>query len=169
MIIRLLGLQEAALSENSKSVFDDVSDSHWAVKYINYAYKNKIVQGVSAKAYDPNGLMTGKQFIALVLRALRYQEAKTDTAFPLAVQSGLLSLKRAEELTEKADFRRGDMVEVAYDALCSKVKGSPKTLLQKLVEDNKVVSKQSALQSGLYSESSLMDSIDDAIEEKLKN
>ena len=168
MIIRLSGAEKEALAYKEKSIFTDVSGSYWAVNYISYAYKNNLVKGVSGQKYSPDTLMTGAQFITLVLRTLGYREASPETAFPLAVQSGLLSLKRAEELTKKDTFLRDDMIEVTYNSLCTIVKGSPKTLLQKLVEDKMVIDKQIALKSGLYVESSLMDKIDDAISEELK-
>lgn len=169
IIIRLSGMEKKALAYTEKAVFKDVQKEHWAEKYVSYAYNNNIVKGISSEKYGPEGLMTGDQFVTFVLRVLGYPEAKPETAFPLAVQSGLLSVKRAKELTDKKVFLRDDMVEVAHNALCTKVNKSSKTLLQKLVEDKQVVSKEAAIKSGLYTESSLMDKIDDAIAEKLKN
>ncbi|MNY63682.1 hypothetical protein D3C86_2006780 [compost metagenome] len=67
-------------------------------------------------------------------------------------------------------FRRDEMVAVAYRAIQTKLKGSPRTLLQKLVEDDKAVSAEAAVASGLYKKpgNDPMDQIEAAIRDALK-
>ncbi|RKP51563.1 S-layer homology domain-containing protein [Cohnella endophytica] len=152
MLIRLLGWEDKAKTAGGKPAFTDVKKSHWAAAFIAYANSKGLVRGISNSQFAPEETMSGAQFIALTLRALGYSQAEPANAMELAVKSGLLDGKDAKLLTEKKPFLRDDMVAVAYGALTTKMNNSDKTLLQKLVEDDRSVNKQSALDSGLYKE-----------------
>ncbi|MBR3423558.1 MAG: S-layer homology domain-containing protein, partial [Clostridia bacterium] len=51
---------------NADAVFSDVPASAWFAPYVNYAYKNGLMNGVSATRFDPGGI-TGRAMIVTVL------------------------------------------------------------------------------------------------------
>ncbi|NOU64158.1 hypothetical protein GC096_08985 [Paenibacillus sp. LMG 31461] len=171
MLLRLFGWETAAANaQGLSSPFTDVPATHWAAKSVGFAFSNALVHGVSDVHFAPDASITGEQFLALSLRALGYAEAEPQTASELAATSGLLSASEAQQFAQGTVFRRDEMVAVAYRAIQTKLKGSTRTLLQKLVEDDKAVSVSAAVASGLYKapSSDPMDQIEDAIRDALK-
>lgn len=173
VVTRLLGKESILSILDSDSHFQDVDKNHWAAKHISFAYKNGIVHGTSAKNFSPESQMSGRQFLALVLRGIGYQEASPETASVLAVESGMLLQEEVNNLISKKVFLRLDMVNVMYNALTTKIKGQKISLLQQLVS-NKAISKDTAIASGLYGEpegeqktGDPMDRIENAIKEAL--
>jgi hypothetical protein len=152
MLLRLIGWEDEAIKVDGNLTFTDVKKSHWAAASISYANSKGLVRGISNTKFAPEELMSGSQFIALTLRALGYSNAEPAKAIELAEKSGLLDSKEATRLVDKKIFLRDDMVAVAYSALITKLNNSDITLLQKLVEDDHSVNKESALASGLYKE-----------------
>lgn len=177
MLLRLFGWESAAANaQGLTSPFTDVPAVHWAAKSVAFAYEKALVHGVTNETFAPDASITGAQFLALTLRALGYAEAEPQQAVELAASNGLLSANDAKLFAEDAVFRRDDMVAVAYSAIQTKLKGSGRTLLQKLVEDDKVVSVEAAVASGLYKKPAAaalpggdpMDQIEAAIKDALK-
>lgn len=171
MLLRLFGWETAAANaQGLSSPFTDVPAEHWAAKSVGFAFSKALVHGVTNELFAPDASITGEQFLALTLRALGYAEAEPQMASELAVTSGLLSASDAQSIAQGAVFRRDEMVAVAYHAIQTKLKGSTRTLLQKLVEDDKAVSVEAAVASGLYKKPSSdpMDQIEAAIRDALK-
>lgn len=171
MLLRLFGWETAAANaQELSSPFTDVPATHWAAKSVGFAFTKALVHGVTDVQFAPDASITGEQFLALTLRALGYAEAEPQSASELAAISGLLSADEAQLIAQSAVFRRDEMVAVAYRAIQTKLKGSTRTLLQKLVEDDKAVSAEAAGASGLYKapSSDPMDQIEDAIRNALK-
>lgn len=79
MVLRLFGLEASAPKANLRSSFSDVKDSHWASKYVAYAYQKGIIRGTGAATFSPDREMSGKEFVTLTLRALDYAEAEPKT------------------------------------------------------------------------------------------
>ncbi|WP_175532479.1 S-layer homology domain-containing protein [Paenibacillus sp. yr247] len=177
MLLRLFGWESAAdNAQGLTSPFTDVPTVHWAAKSVAFAYEKALVHGITNEQFAPNASMTGAQFIALTMRALGYTEAEPQQASELAASSGLLSATDAKQFAQAAVFRRDDMVAIAYSAIQTKLKGSERTLLQKLVEDDKAVSAEAAVASGLFKKPAAevepggdpMDQIEAAIKDALK-
>jgi hypothetical protein len=173
MLLRLFGWETAAANAPGlTSPFTDVPPGHWAGKAVAFAYEKALVHGVSSDQFAPDASMTGAQFIALTLRALGYADAEPQQASEQAVSSGLLSATDAKQFVQAAVFSRDDMVAVAYSAIQTKLKGSERSLLQKLVEDDKAVRAEAAADSGLYKKPAAgdsMDQIEAAIKDALKH
>ncbi|OXM82646.1 S-layer homology domain-containing protein [Paenibacillus rigui] len=173
MLLRLFGWETAAAgTQGLASPFTDVPAEHWAAKSIAFAYEKTLVHGITNDTFAPDASMTGAQFMALTLRALGYAEAEPQQASQLAAASGLLSAVDAERIAQAAVFRRDDMVAVAYGAIQTRLKGSERTLLQKLVEEDKAVSADDAAASRLYNKPEAaadpLNRIEAALEEALK-
>lgn len=151
MLIRLLGKENEVLQGDYKHPFKDVPT--WADKYVGYAYQNGIVRGKSSDTYGAHDPMTAKQYVALVLRSIGYKDGvdfEYNQALDKAVEIGLLSRSEANELKNRSVFLRDDLVAVSYNALTVKIKGSSRTLAEKLVDTDKSVFRPAAELLGLY-------------------
>jgi len=170
MLLRLMGLEQTSLAlANAASPFADVPASHWSNKQVTYAYQQGFIRGTSPETFAPDAEMTGPQFLSLVLRALGYKEAEPNNAISLATSIGMLTDGALLNALQGETFHRGFMVEIAYVSLSTSLKGSGKTLLQKLVEDDKTVSSAAAAKTGLYKASKPSDDPMDIIEEAIQN
>jgi hypothetical protein len=129
MIIRLLGKEQEALESSYSHPFEDTK---WDAPYISYGYNHSIVNGVSANSFGGSQQASLRQYCAMLLRLLGYNEASGDFTYQNSVQ--FASLVLGEELTEKEKFDRGKMAEITCFALNTRKKDSPKTLAQILVE-----------------------------------
>ena len=131
MLIRVLGRENDALKKGGKHPFLDVPQ--WADKYVGYAYENKLTNGVSATKFGSNSTASASMYLTFVLRALGYSDSNGDftwdNPFALARQTGIMGGN-----PDVMNFLRADVVLVSYAALEAEIKGSRKTLAQKLIE-----------------------------------
>ena len=56
------------LAVNTLSSFEDVKTSDWFYQYVNAAYENKIINGVSEKAFNPYGTITREEAAVMLCR-----------------------------------------------------------------------------------------------------
>jgi len=137
MLVRLLG----ATTLDTKPIFDDVSEDHWANPYISYCYKNKIVNGTSETTFTPEREMTCEEYLTLILRSLGYANVSPDTAVTAAAGHGLLTSEKLNEIAEKEAFKRDDMVHISYNSL--NIKGANnKTILDNLLAESLITQPQ---------------------------
>jgi len=137
MLVRILGKENEALSRGGKHPFLDVPS--WADKYVGYAYESKLTNGVSATKFGSDREASASMYITFVLRALGYSDQNGDftwdNPFALARDVGILGGN-----PDVLKFLRGDVVLISYAALEAEVKGTGKTLAEKLI-DAKVFTK----------------------------
>jgi len=150
MQVRLLGKSEYALGQNFPHPFKDVPV--WADPYIGYMYTAGLTAGTGPLTFSPELPLTPNQYLSFVLRSLGYNDQNGDFQWDKAMDKseaiGLLDSSARKEL--ETSFRRDEMVLVSYLSLENNLKGSNYTLLQKLVEVDKVVSPINAQATGLY-------------------
>lgn len=132
MLIRILGKESEAMNGNWTHPFTDVP--RWADKYVGYAYQTGLTSGVSETLFGGSTTASAYMYLTFVLRALGYTDSNGldftwNNPYELATKIGILP-----EGTDTADFWRADAVRVSYAALPVKLKGSDKTLYEKLVE-----------------------------------
>ena len=118
-LIRLLGKEDAVLRNYPVHPFKDVPT--WAGKYVGYAHKNGLVNGLDAETFGTDMKISAQMLSALLLRALGYSEAaedfKYEEAVTFATETGIIT----EEIDTK-NFLRADMVTMCYNALSCKMK-----------------------------------------------
>ena len=136
MLVRALGKESAALSENDPCPFSDVPA--WAKPYVGYAYRNGLTNGVSDTLFGAREPAVGYTYLTFMLRALGYSDAAGgdfawNDPYALAADSGIL---RYDVDTEH--FLRGDAVAVTYYALSAAQKGTQTTLLSSLTASGAV-------------------------------
>ena len=136
MLLRLMGLEQAALSENCAHPFEDTADCHWADPYIGYAYQHGLTKGTNEEGTQFSGTSTAdsRTYLTFALRALGYVEGKGgdflwESPIWLAQTVGI-----APYQVHFSDFRRADMVTISYAALSAKLKNSEQTLAEALIE-----------------------------------
>ena len=136
MLIRLLGRENEALSFSGTSPFTDVSGQ--GARYVAYAWRNGITNGADDNSFQPGGALSGKAYVALLLRALGYRETDGDFRWggqmTLAASLGILTPAAGARL-ENASITRGDMVDLSYAALTCPLKDGSGTLAEKLVKE----------------------------------
>jgi len=132
LLVRMLGKEDAAAKGSYAHPFKDTAG--WYDKYVGYAYANKLTNGTGADTYSGEVQTTAQMFATFCLRALGYDDMgdKPDFSWDKASE-------KAKELGVGVDlsgsFTRGDAVETFWDALNTKMKGSSKTLAEKLEAD----------------------------------
>ena len=133
MLIRVLGRESEALAKGGRHPFLDVPE--WAEKYVGYAYENNLTNGVSATKFGSASAASASMYITFVLRALGYSDKNGDftwdNPFALAREKGIMKGN-----PDVLSFLRADVVLVSYAALEAEVKGTGKTLAEKLIEAN---------------------------------
>ena len=152
MLLRLLGKEQAAKDQNISHPFTDVPS--WADSLIGYMYQNGLTSGTSATTFGSAEYLTARQYVTFVLRALGYSDKNNDfkfeNALDKAVQAGLLSILESDSLKTRSNILRNDVVGLSYSALKTKLKASSSTLLEKLVNQDKIITKTAATVLKLY-------------------
>ena len=141
MLIRLLGKESKAQAQYAagavSSPFTDLEG--WAAGTVNWLYANNLTNGTGKTTYSGKSKISAQQFATFILRALGYSDSGADPDFTYA--QALAFAVQKQVITEEqsaafqADFRRGGMVEMCYNALYLKMKDSDLTLLEKLTND----------------------------------
>ncbi|MBQ6058481.1 MAG: hypothetical protein IJL39_00265 [Clostridia bacterium] len=140
MLVRLLGAEEKA-----KAAFEAGEVAHpfedvpaWADAHVAWLKANNLTNGISEKEFGSEGLCNAQMYSTFVLRALGYSDAEDgqftyDKALDFAQSVGLIDKELQGE-----KFLRDDVVALSYQGLATKLNGSDKTLLEKLVDDGAV-------------------------------
>ena len=142
MMIRFLGLEEAAQASDADHPFTDVPA--WAESYIAYAYNLGLTTGATATEFRPNETCSAQMFVTFMLRALGYDDSAGDFSFANAVafatEVGII-----DSFLAQGTFLRDDMVAVSFLALNATPQGSQyDSLLEKLISDGAVTAAAAA-------------------------
>ena len=58
--------------EASGTPFDDVGESHWAYRYISFAYQNGLINGVDETHFSPDKSITNEEMAAVCSRTVKF-------------------------------------------------------------------------------------------------
>lgn len=147
MLVRLLGEEEKALSIAPKGKLNDVPADDWAAPYIEYCYDNQITKGTGSNNYSPEDIMSGAEYMTLVLRALGYKYAEPENVDIAAAEYALMSSVTARTIVSMPKLSRDYMVYISHCALTTKML-SGETLIESLA-DSDAVDKKTAEKLGL--------------------
>lgn len=130
MLVRLLGSEQEAIAGQWEHPFTDVPA--WASKYVGYAYTKGITDGIDDTLFGGETASTEAQYITFVLRALGYNDKEGDFSWnnPYKLSDSFGITVPAQD--KKAQFNRGDAVNISYNALGKTRKGTHRTLNQVL-------------------------------------
>ncbi|NLV85887.1 MAG: MBL fold metallo-hydrolase [Clostridiales bacterium] len=141
MLVRLLGADEAALSQYSGTHFTDVSD--WAKPYAAYAYENGLAKGIGGNNFGAIDKASASQYISFVLRALGYSsdsDFSWDLAWELSDAIGLTN----GQYSGDSFFSRGSVTDISLSALYQDLSDGSETLIHKLCRTGAVSDEQKA-------------------------
>ncbi len=140
MFLRLLGLEEEALSCTKSQPFADISADYWARPYIAYAYAEGLTAGTGNGKFSPDAPITAQQYLTFLLRALNHKEGSDftyDSAYKSAETLGLFSAFEIAKLSQGV-LTRGRMVYLSYYALFCTEQTENLLLLEGLIKNNAV-------------------------------
>ena len=142
MVVRMLGREDAAKSENSPHPFSDVPD--WASAYVGYLYKNNITKGISESLFGASYMATAAQYATYILRALGYDDSAGDFSWDKSLDKmaslGIITNAQAVEFAAGEGVLRGNVAAISYLSLFASPKDSGTKLLEKLYLNDKAVS-----------------------------
>jgi hypothetical protein len=116
VVIKALGLDYDG--STAPTVFTDVPSSHWASGYVQAAYELGIVNGRSATIFDPEANVSYNEAIAMIVRALGYEDDHLVGTYPtahIAKAKGIGILGSVS--VGSAAAPRGDVAQLVYNAL----------------------------------------------------
>lgn len=122
IISRTLGFKKDEEKIDVKLPFDDVYDGYWAIDYIKYAYKTKIINGMGDGTFLPAGKVTYEQAVKMIVCASGFEkEAKvmTDEKW----YSGYLKIAERVGILENVTAHigksatRSDIVQMMYNSI----------------------------------------------------
>lgn len=130
MLVRLLGREEEAKSDDWRMPFKDVSN--WAKPYVGYAYTYNLTSGTSETTFGGKQKVSATQYLTFVLRALHYEDGtdfQWNRAWKLSDEIGLTSA----QYTSDSSITRGDVATISLKAL-SVLNKYDTTLLDELLD-----------------------------------
>lgn len=130
MLVRLLGREEEAKSDDWRMPFTDVSN--WAKPYVGYAYTYNLTSGTSETTFGGKQKVSATQYLTFVLRALHYEDGtdfQWNRAWKLSDEIGLTSA----QYTSDSSITRGDVATISLKTL-SVLNKYDTTLLDELLD-----------------------------------
>ncbi|MCX7748348.1 MAG: protease inhibitor I42 family protein [Clostridia bacterium] len=123
MALRLMGKEKAVLELEASEVnkwtekFKDLKNSpHWVKKYIAYAVKTGALKGFPDGTIRPDAKISGKQYLALILRQLGYSFKKNEE-FNIFKDTASLPLNEMEDYNTDLPISKGLLVYISYRTL----------------------------------------------------
>jgi len=150
MLIRLLGREKEALGGSWSHPFDDVEA--WSDKYAGYAYANGLTKGTADTKFSPDDVLSVRDYLTMLLRALEYNDSSGDfaweTAVSDAVRLGLIDAAAKSSL-ESVTLNRGDMADLSYAALSKKTASGTAGTLAETLADRGVFTRTQGVTEGV--------------------
>jgi serine protease inhibitor len=121
MALRMIGEEKDAAAFSGGQRFSDVPPEYWAYTNIGYAVE-KGYAGAGEDVFEPSRLVTGREFVQMLLTAMGYPEIYYDSAYEAGVKFSLLTNNYAKTAVSAEDYYllRNDLVNICYCALLTK-------------------------------------------------
>jgi len=105
VVVRALGLEDAAAGAKGATQFDDVAADHWATGYINLATQKGIIAGYGDGTFGPEDPVTYEQVTKMIVAALGYTpKAENNGGYP----TGYLVIASQEGIAKGAAGSNGE-------------------------------------------------------------
>lgn len=125
VVVRMLGMEDAAAGAATATNFTDVPASHWAAGYVKIANQKEIILGYGDGTFGPDAEVTYEQAIKMLVCALGYAPMFADVkdAYPTSYMAQANTLG----MTVGANGKIGDkatraiVARLAYNALDDKL------------------------------------------------
>lgn len=131
VLISRLYKKETSIKESLFSNdFKDIKDSYYE-PYISWAVREGLILGRNSTTFGFDEYVTVQEFMAVLLRALKYgEEAKNWKTVPGLAET--LGIMKGLNLNLNSDLRRGQMAVMTLNTLNTSIKGSTLTLAKVL-------------------------------------
>lgn len=130
MLVRLLGMEEAAFAGTWETPFTDVDA--WAAPYVGYAYENGLTNGISTSKFGGSETVQARHYLTFILRALGYSSAGDFAWDAPWILSDEIGLTNGEYSPKNNYIDRGDVAVVSFDALSINKKRDNVTIADEL-------------------------------------
>ncbi len=80
--IYMLGKEDQVATASQKTLFSDVTSSHWAAGYVNLAYENGLLRGYGDGTFGPDNMVSYAETLTILLRLLGYTEERIGKVYP---------------------------------------------------------------------------------------
>ena len=115
ILLRAMGLYEAAGETPYRQQFSDVQEGGWASSYVLFAYDRGITKGTSDTTFSPNMRINAQQFLTLLLRYyLDDHTISPETVYNFVVTDTPLGNDYVRNLIDANMFYRSDMVIIVH-------------------------------------------------------
>ena len=139
-IVNLLGKNQY-VKDNKDSYattsFSDVKATDWFAASVGFCEQLGIASGYSDGTFKPNGTLSEKEFLSMLIKTLGYtgsDEYTWSTVYQKAYELMLVVDSEYQTKTEdNKNFKRADVVQLMYTALNLKPKSEELTLIQQMV------------------------------------
>ncbi|NLU51738.1 MAG: S-layer homology domain-containing protein [Clostridiaceae bacterium] len=163
---RLLGAEDY-INANSQSLrktnFTDVPEYMDYAPYVGFCTSQGIISGVGNGMFNPNGYASEKAFLVILFGVLGYKSGVDFTwnnLYSTAFSVGLVKdISYITKTTDNINFTMADAVNIMFNALSCKIRGTDSTLVERLVEINAIDIKD-AVDAGLIDKSAISVRID---------
>ncbi len=108
--------------EANEQIFDDVSTSHWATKYIEIGFYDHIIQGYDDNTFRPDDAITCQELQKMLISVLGFDlYAQNAGGYPdgYLLYSKNLGITKNSNIDDKSYITRGDAMQMIYNSLDS--------------------------------------------------
>ena len=148
LYLRLIGLEDEALAFTGEDNFDDAGLIYkGGQRVLAYLKANPELGwlGIGGNKFDPTGAASAQMIYKVMLEALGYKQGEDFEWAEVKDFAAKIGLSKIADVTE---LTNNDVAIAIVEALKAKVKGSDKTLAQKLIEDD-IIDEAVAAEYGL--------------------
>lgn len=153
--VRLMGKELHVLLNAStlkEATFPDVDENSWYAPYVGFCTKEGIISGDTKGLFNPNDYITEKGFLKIILGVLDYKFEKDyawENVYKKAYEVGLVTeLMYIAKSDDNTEYKRGDAVNVLYNALTLKSNSTGREIFYNLIDSN-IITKEMAIEIGL--------------------
>ena len=114
----LVTMMNYEVDENEESIFEDVSEDHYAKAYIMAGYRNNLI--AKSEKFRPDEYITQGELCKMIIYAFGYgEDAKSYTDWRVGISGVSSSLKLLKSVETKFDdkLNRGTAAQIIYNAL----------------------------------------------------
>lgn len=142
IVLRMVGEDKLVNQSVNYQQFSDVKASHWAFGSISYAAGKGYVNGTSKTTFEPERLITGQEFVKILLSAMGYEGIGLDNVYEAGIKAGLLVNNYTKLAVSTKDYKliRNDVVNICYSALFAKMPDG--RLLKDLLSEKGIVNEE---------------------------
>jgi hypothetical protein len=161
MLLRMFGLEEEALLlsyDEARAIlaqkFSDANEvAEWAVRQVAYATEQGVIAGFPGGTFGPTLLLTGRQYLALTLNMLGYDQELRDRGFDasgeLFYEVSEITISQELSFDQPNAIQKSVLVGISFEALKSNLADGSGTLAEKLVREG-VLAPEAAQSAGVY-------------------